>query len=88
MTESSYTVSNYQVTHLVAPARLAKYMSSRDDQGLPDDDRLMADRLLAEYGDLVSVAPLDRNGRSSRARATRADPTMAEFTFVSTCSPW
>lgn len=74
MTDTSYTVSNYQVTHLVAPARLAKYMSGGDARGLPDDDRLMADRLLAEYGDLVSVAP--------RARATRADPMMAEYTFV------
>lgn len=74
MTDTSYTVSNYQVTHLVAPARLAKYMSSGQANGLPDDDRLMADRLLAEYGDLVSVAP--------RARATRADPAMAEYTFV------
>lgn len=75
MTEATYTVSNYQVTHLVAPARLAKYMSVGDARGLPDDDRLMADRLLAEYGDLVSVAP--------RARATRADPAMAEYTFLS-----
>lgn len=74
MTEATYTVSNYQVTHLVAPARLAKYMTGGKADSLPDDDRLMADRLLAEYGDLVSVAP--------RARATRADPAMAEFTFV------
>ena len=78
MTEATYTVSNYQVTHLIAPARLARYMSgymSGDDLGLNLDDRLMADRLLAEYGDLVSVAP--------RARATRADPAMAEYTFLS-----
>lgn len=77
MTDTTYTVSNYQVTHLIAPARLARYMSgymSGSDLGLTSDDRLMADRLLAEYGDLVSVAP--------RARATRADPAMAEYTFV------
>lgn len=78
MTESSYTVSNYQVTHLIAPARLARYMALNDAKGITSDDKLLADRLLAEYGDVVSYA--------SRPRATRSDPAMAEFTFLSTAN--
>jgi hypothetical protein len=78
MTDTSYTVSNYQITHLVAPARLARYMALNDPQGLDSDDKLLADRLLAEYGDVVSY--------TSRPRATRSDPAMAEFTFLSAVS--
>lgn len=76
MPDITYSVSNYQITHLVAPARLARYMALNDPQGITSDDKLLADRLLAEYGDVVSY--------TSRPRATRHDPAMAEFTFLST----
>ena len=75
MTDTTYTVANFMVTHLIAPARLARYMALNDPQGLDSDDKLLADRLLAEYGDVVSY--------TSRPRATRNDPAMVEFTFLS-----